>query len=79
MSILGVPSAECIMAKRQASLLSFCQSERESEEKTDDDQDHESDDSDCQDVQAVDSLEECEHSCHDPSHRMSTLSPQFLF
>ena len=46
------------MAKRQASLLCFCQSThkrlRESEEKADDDQDQESDDSDCQDVQVED-------------------------
>ena len=66
------------MAK--ASLLSFCQSthkrQRESEEIADDDQDQESDDSDRQDVQVEDSPEESEHSCHDPSHMMSTLSPQ---
>ena len=70
------------MAKRQASLLSFCQSthkrQRESEEKAYDDQDQESDDSDCQDVQDEDSPEESEHSCHDPSHMMSTLSPKIV-
>ena len=65
------------MARRQASLLSFCQS-RESKEKADDDQDQESDDFDRQDVQVEDSPEESEHSCHDPSHPMSTLSPQFF-
>ena len=47
------------MAKRHASLLSFCQSthkrQRKSEEKASDDQDQESDD---QDVQVVDSPEE---------------------
>ena len=65
------------MAKRQASLLDFCQSthmrQRESEEKADDDR---------QDVQVEDSPEESEHesehSCHDPSHMMSTLSPQIF-
>ena len=74
------------MAKRQASLLSFCQSthkrQRESEEKADDDQDQESDDSDHQDVQVEDSSEESEleseHSWHDPSHMMSTLRPPFF-
>ena len=63
------------MDKRQASLLSL---QRESEEKADDDQDQESDNSDRQDVQVEDSPEESEpeseHSCHDPSHIMSTLS-----
>ena len=47
------------MAKRQASLLSFCLSthmrQRESEEKADDDQDQESDDCDRQDVLVEDS------------------------
>ena len=70
------------MAKRQASLLSFCQSthkrKRESEEKADDNQDQESDDFDRQDVQVEDIPEESEYSCHDPSHLMSTLSPQFF-
>ena len=70
------------MAERQASLLSLYQSthkrQRESEEKADDDQDQESDDSDRQDVQVEDSLEESEHSCHDPSHVMSTLCPQMF-
>ena len=50
------------MAKRQASLLSLCQSthkrQRESEEKANDDQDLESDDSDHQDMQVEDSPEE---------------------
>ena len=50
------------MAKRQASLLSFCQSthkrQSESEETADDDQDQESDDSDRQDVQVEDIPEE---------------------
>ena len=36
----------------------------------------------CQDVQVEDSPEESEHesehSCHDPSHMMSTLSPQIF-
>ena len=72
------------MAKRQASLLSFCQithkRQRESEEKAGDDQDQESDNFDLQDVQVEDSPEESEHesehSSHDPSHMMSTLSPQ---
>ena len=61
----------------QPSLLSVCvstQRQMESEEKADDDQDQESDDSDCQDVQVEDSPES-EHSCHNPSHMMSTLSP----
>ena len=53
-----------------------------SEKKTDDDQDQESDDSDCQDVDVEHSPEESEHesehSCHDPSHMMSTLSPQIF-
>ena len=70
------------MAKRQASLLSFCQSthkrQRETEEKADDDQDQESDDFDHQDVQVEDNPEESEHSCHYPSHLMSTLSPQIF-
>ena len=65
------------MAKWQASLLSFFNSE--SEEKADDDQDQELDDSDRQDVQVEDSPDrsevEPEHSCHDPSHMMSTLRP----
>ena len=66
------------MARRQASLLSLVkvQRERESEEKADHDQ--ESDDSDRQDVKIEDSPDESEHSCRDPSHMMSTLSPQFL-
>ena len=78
------------MAKRQEFLLSFCQStlkrQRESEEKADDDQEsHDSDRQDVQveyhqDIQVEDSPEESEHesehSCHDPSHMMSTLSPQ---
>ena len=80
LSILGVKtSAEWIMAETQATLLSFCQStlkrQRESEEKADDAQDQESDDSDCQDVQVEDNPEESEHSCQNPSHMMSTLSP----
>ena len=74
------------MAKRQASLLSFCHStckrQRESVKKADDDQDQESDDSDSQDAQIEDNPEESEHEsehlCLDPSHMMSTLSPQFL-
>ena len=70
------------MAKRQASLLSVCQSthkrKRESEEKAADDQDQESDDFDRHDVQVEDIPEESEHSCHDPPHPMSTLSPQFF-
>ena len=53
------------MAKRQASLLSFCQtthkSQQESEEMTDDVQNEESDVSDHQAVQADDSPEESEH------------------
>ena len=85
LSILGA-SAEGIMAKRQASLLSFRQIRhkrpRESEEKADDDQDQGSDDSDRQDVQVEESPEESEHesehSCHDPSHMLSTLSPKIL-
>ena len=52
------------MAKRQASLLNFCQSthkrQRESEEKSDD-QILESNDSDRQDAQIEDSPEESEH------------------
>ena len=52
------------MAKRQASLLSFCESthkrQRGSEEKADDDQDKESDDSDHQDAQIEDNPEESE-------------------
>ena len=35
-------------------------------------------DADCQDVQVGDSPEESEHSYHDPSHVMSTLSPQIF-
>ena len=74
------------MAKRQASLLSSCQSthkrQRASKEKADDDEDHESKYSNRQDVQVVDSPveseHESEHSCHDPSHMMSTLNPHFL-
>ena len=70
------------MAKRHASLLSFCQStnkgQRESEEKADDDHDQESDDSDRQDAQVVDNPEVSGHSCHDPSYMMSTLSPQMF-
>ena len=73
------------MAKRQASLLNFCQSthkrQRESEEKSDD-QNIESNDSDRQDAHIEDSPEESEHgsehSCHDPSHTMSPLSPQIF-
>ena len=42
----------------------------------------ESDDSDRQDVHVEDSPEESEHesehSCHDPSHMMTTLSPQIF-
>ena len=57
--------------------------QREFERKAGDDQDQESDDSDCQDVQVEDipeeSEHESEHSCHDPSQMMSTLSPQILF
>ena len=79
-------SAECIMAKKLAFLLSFVQNipkrQREEEKADDDDQDQESDDSDRHDIQAKDSSEESEHasehSCHDPSHMMSTLIPKFL-
>ena len=67
------------MDKRQASLLSL---QRESEEKADDDQEQESDNSIHQDVQVEDSPKESEpeseHSCHDPSHMMSTLSHQIF-
>ena len=67
------------MVKRQASLLSFCQSthkrQSESEEKADVDQDQESDDSDHQDVQVEERPDESEHSCRDPAHMMSTLTP----
>ena len=63
-----------------------CQSthkrQRKSEENAGVDQDQESDDSDCQDVQVEDSPEKSEHesghSCHDPSHMISTLSPQIF-
>ena len=69
------------MAKRQASLLSFCQSthkrQRKSEEKADDDQDQESDVSNCQDVR-LKIPQKIEHSYHDPSHIMSTLRPQIF-
>ena len=57
------------MAKGQPSILGFCQSthkrQRESEEKADDDQDQE-----------PESEDKSEHSCHDPSHTISTLNPQ---
>ena len=33
---------------------------------------------DRQDIQVENSLAESEHSCHDPSHMMSTLSPKIL-
>ena len=50
--------------------------------KADDDQDQESDDSDRQGVHVEDCPEEfeheSEHSCHDPKHVMSTLSPKIL-
>ena len=53
------------------------------EENADDDQNQESDGSDVQDVQVEDILEgsehESAHSCHDPSHMMSTLIPQFFW
>ena len=69
------------MAKSQASLPRFF-FHMESEEKADDDQDQESDDSDRQDVQVVDRPDtselEPEHSCHNPSHIVSTLRPYFL-
>ena len=71
------------MDKRQASLLSFCpnthKGQWESEKVADNDQKEESEDCNRQDVLVVDSPEESEceseHSCHDPSHIMSTLSP----
>ena len=71
------------MAKRQASLLSFCQYkkkwQRVPEENTDNDQDQESDDSDCQDVQVEDSPEEyeqeSEHSCHSITYDVNIKSP----
>ena len=74
------------MAKRQASLLSFCQSthkrQRQFEEKADGDHYQESDDSDHQDkpveYSPKESEEESEHSCHDPLHMMSITSPQFF-
>ena len=62
------------MAKRQASLLSLCQSthkrQRESEEKADDDQDQESDDSDRQDVQVEDRAEEWNLNIHVMIHHI---------
>ena len=80
LSILGVNYAERIMAKRQASLFGFCQNTQRDKGsmrrrlmiKTKNQMTYR------QDVQVEDSPEESEHSCHDPSHMMSTLSPQIF-